>query len=82
MIRYPLHECVDRPNLPCPACAQRTLTIHSIAGKASLVEILEDYVQQVGTDPGRKVRIRTARSMIRELGSELKAQPTRKKRRA
>jgi hypothetical protein len=19
-LRFPVHECVDRPNLPCPAC--------------------------------------------------------------
>ena len=22
--QYPIHECVDRPNLPCPACLKWT----------------------------------------------------------
>jgi len=24
-VRYPAHECVDRPNLPCPACERDSL---------------------------------------------------------
>jgi hypothetical protein len=24
-VLYPAHECVDRPNLPCPACERVTL---------------------------------------------------------